>query len=220
MVLILLIGGVFFVWQKKSGIVNQSKTEDPQIIQTEKPLSEKEKAEKYAETWNGDTSQWKLYQNKEAGIEITYPEEVFSPWEIKLDNMSVDPDSGPGEFHFELRQKGYSIDDYKHKIWVSLNSIRSEKEYSSEKEKDTVVVEVPFGKKTAKIFTTKKGASTSESKYKDFLVKGICDPESFTIVFDERDNGEFRSYAHVGCEGRPMGKIYQAVFHSISFLNK
>ncbi len=208
------------MWQKKSGIVDQSKIEDPQTIQTEKPLSEKEIAEKYARNWDGNTDQWALYQNKEAGIEIKYPEEIFSPWEIKLDNMSADPASGPGEFHFELRQKGYSIDDYKHKIWVSLNGIRSEKEYYSEKEKDTVVIDVPFGKKTAKIFTTKNGASTSESKYKDFFVKGICDPESFTIVFDERNNGEFRSYAHVGCEGEAMGNIYQAVFNSISFLNK
>lgn len=204
------------MWQKKSGVVDQSKTEDPQTIQTEKPLSEKEKAEKYARNWDGNTDLWTLYQNKEAGIEIKYPEEIFSFWENKTNSLSVEPT--PDEYQWHLTQKGYS--DYKHKIWVSLNSIRSEKEYYSEKEKDTVVIDVPFGKKTAKIFTTKNGASASESKYKDFIVKGICDPESFTIVFDERNNGEFRSYAHVGCEGEAMGKIYQAIFNSILFLDK
>lgn len=223
-VLILLIGGVFFVWMKKNNSLLQKGQEE---IITKGPsqsvdISDQEKAEKYAETWNGDTNQWTLYQNKEVGIEIRYPEEIFSPWEIKLDNMSVDPTSRPNEFHFELRQKGYLIDDYKHKLSINLHSLKSEKEYYAEREKDFATETVLFNGKVSKIFGNKDEVIAKKNRYEDFLKNGTCDPDTFTLVFDDTiyPTGDFRSYVHVGCEDEAMGKIYQAVFRSISFLDR
>lgn len=49
-VALILIGGVFLIFGKKSGAINQSKTEDLRIV----PMSEKEKADNYAWNWDGD----------------------------------------------------------------------------------------------------------------------------------------------------------------------
>lgn len=223
-VALLIIGGVVFLLMKKNITLPQTGQEKIIPIESSQSMdvSDKEKAEQYAESWSGDTSQWKLYQNKEAGIEIKYPEEVFSFWEIKLDNMNADPTPQPLELHFKLTQKGYQIDDYKHQIWVNLNSLKSDKEYYSEAQRDTITTLVSFGAKTGKVFGTKETIYKLQSDYEMFNMNGVCNPETFTIVFDELRHplGDLRSYAHVGCEGEAMGKIYQAVFNSITFLNR
>lgn len=223
-VLILLIGGVFFVWQKKSGIVDQLKTEDPQTIQAEKPLSEKEKAEKYARNWDGNTSDWKVYMNDSLGFALRYPEEIFDFRVLPVsDGVGVySKPLPPKEFRIALTQKGYSEDDYTHQIWMNLNSLKSEKEYYSESKKDTVIKLVSFGSKTGKMYGTKETTQKLEHDYEAFLKEGACSPDTFTVVFDDikNPNGDFRSYIHVGCEGNDgndMGRIYRAIYQSIRF---
>lgn len=221
-VVLVLIAGGALLWEKKNRVADQLKAEEQQVVQVEKILSEKEKAEKYALNWDGDTSNWKVYINDDFGFTLRYPEEVFD-FRIKPVSEGAGVYSEPfplKEFRIALTQKGFLRDDYTHQIWMSLNSLKSEKEYYSEAQKDTVVAPVSFGSKSGKMYGTKETIPKIKSDYAAFLKEGVCNSETFTVVFDDvkNPNGDVRSYIHVGCEGDDMGRIYKAVYQSIKFL--
>jgi hypothetical protein len=218
---LVLIGGTVLIWSKKSRIGNQSKIENLQTVQAEKVLSEKEKADKYAWNWDGDTSNWKVYMNDDFGFALRYPEEVFNFRIMPVSNgVGVYSEPLPlKEFRVDLTQKGYSEDNYTHKLWLGLNSLKTEQEYRIEAQKDTVTAPVSFRSKVGNIYGTKESISKMKSDYELFIKSGRCVPETFTVVFDdvENPNGDVRSYLHVGCEGNDMGRIYRAVYQSIRF---
>lgn len=224
-VALVLIGGAVFVWQKKGGFINWSKTGDVPIVQVEKVLNEKEKTQKYAWNWDGDTNNWKVYINDDFSFMLRYPEEVFNLRIMPVsDSVGVYSEPLPlKEFRLTLTQKGYSEDDYSHQIWMNLNSLKSDKEYYSETQNDTATVSVSFGSKSGKMYGTKENISKINDDHTMFLKDGKCNPETFTVVFDDikNPNGDVRSYIHVGCEGDDgnyMGKIYRAVYQSIKFI--
>ena len=209
------------LWNAKNNARISSKNGDQPDTQTEKILNEKEKADKYAWNWDGDTSNWKVYTNDDLGFVLRYPDEVFNLRIIPVsDGVGVySKPLPPKEFRITLTQKGYLEDDYKHQIWMSLNSLKSDKEYNSESQQDTTFVSVEFGSKAGKMYGTKEGIQKIKSDYEAFFRDGVCNAETFTVVFDdiENTNGDVRSYIHVGCEGKDMGRIYREVYRSIKF---
>lgn len=209
--LLLIVGGGVYFWQLEQahapGIepVEEVTSESIPTVEPETPI---------------DTSDWKTYRNEKYGFEFKYPEQMFEIQEIDfVEPVGLYTSPLPKQLEVRLIEKGYSIDDYKHQIWLSLNTLKSEKESSFESEDGVVEVQVPFSSKLGKFYSHQEAKVTREHQYKLFVDKGICDPETFTIIFDEIDHpdGEFRSYVHVGCEGKKKGLIYRSVYNSFRF---
>lgn len=208
---IVLGGGVFYAWKHKMAVAPA--LPEPVVIPlpNEEPVPSAEPI---------DTSNWKTYRNEEYGFEFKYPEGFFDLKEMFLSEpIGLYTAAIPRRFEIRLVEKGYSMDDYKHQIWLGFNILKSVKEYDSESEKGVVEVKVPFSSTQGKFYSRQEVQSERQSRYRLFVESGICDPETFTVIFDETEHpdGDVRNYVHVGCDGDEAGKVYQAVYNSIRF---
>lgn len=94
-VALVLIGGVVFVWQKKTS---------QEVFQIEP--KEEVKIIENTETNDTDTSNWKTYQNDEFGFEVKYPD----VWEVNIQSStgSLLPIDGELSKNDILNNKNYS----------------------------------------------------------------------------------------------------------------
>lgn len=115
---LLVIGGAFWMMQKRQVAVNQPAVTDPVVetpVQTEpeNPI---------------DTSDWKTYRNEEYGFEVKYPKEWDEPHEFEVIGGNKRMLIGSGEnfegccagIRFELKEKP-AKQAYSDKIETFLN---------------------------------------------------------------------------------------------------
>lgn len=199
-ILVIILFSASFFWWYENKILPQE-----QGMEDRKKLPAKEITGDIISR-NIDISKWKAYRNEKYGIEFKYPEEIFNISETV---------NGDGSLYLVLYQNGYSIDDYNHQIQIVLNGIKSEKEYFSESQTDTIsmTVNTPM-KKTGILIASTDNALMVKKKYNDFLNYGLC--SLMTIYFDKTK--DYRDYIIIGCEDYyGIGYIYKNIYESIYF---
>jgi hypothetical protein len=208
--LALLLGvSVFSIWKQSTVVAPTT----PEPIVTPEPTPQPTPSDQPI-----DTSDWKTYRNEEYGFEFRYPEKYF------YINETTNYDGDDSDIRIVIIEKGYSISDQNHQIFLSINSIDGIKfshcvlngtliQLSSFKGKDTVSCH----------YNDAQGINQHQKNlenYLSFSEKGLC-LGRFAFIFDRRQDEDRSSSLIVGCEsGNPRQEDYKSIYDSIKFFSR
>ncbi len=216
---IILIGGLFLIWQKRE---KQGLKDIQTPIRSESEQKQETSADIVAR--NLDTSKWKTYRNDEYRFEFRYPEEMF---EIFLEGNDDGSDKNvPKRFVLTLNLFFNTGNNTARTPILSVFFNEPEDDYAAAVNAGAKCTEVLVDARKGRLCSNGVVFSEALRNYESFRSKGICADNSIdsslVIELASKNAGTKRYTDGISidlhCDHKEsLGIIYQSIYDSLRF---